>query len=171
MLTHYPFTTLVRSSDHLLIIRKIVGRRGRFTYQPISDTPTIDRLLSPEISVEDFDHVCRLFSGLCTKKEAVHMVGKISAHRQELLALLEAVGILRTVQKKAPVIHASYFLQDGYRIQLITEGQKHWIVEYEKGREISRSIQNSLREGRGILAETLDNIARLEGTQFYIEKL
>lgn len=169
-LSNVGFNTIIRNQNLTVIIARRPRRKGMFAYEIMADMISVDELLRNEMETEDLGAFKRLFSGFCPKREAFQYASKLSDSPRELVALLEALSLLKEKPEVVETVIAEYSLRDGYTIKLENEQSGLYINEYQGKVLEAKSQVFSLREGCARIRRTVENIETLEGVSFQIIK-
>lgn len=170
MMTNVGLNTIIRTQEVTVIIARRPKRKGMFGYHVMADVIAIDQLLREEMETDDLTAFKRLFSGFCPKREAYQYAAKLSDEPKELVALLEAMSLLKEKSQVEDNVVAEYALRDGYTIRLENLDDGLYITEYQ-GKELDAKTKVlSLREGRSRIKRCVENIENLERVSFQIIK-
>lgn len=169
ILSSNGLNTIIRNQELTVIVSRRPLKKGRFEYVLMSDMISVDSLLKDTISVDDINHLKRLISGFCPKREAYQYAYQFSDAPRELVEILEMLGILKEKPVVKDTVIAEYRLRDGYSIKLENDNCL-FLREYENGAKIAETRVFSLREGLSTIRKTVDNIETLENVSFQIIK-
>jgi hypothetical protein len=170
LMTSVGLNTIIRNQDLTVIVARRPRRKGMFAYEIMADMLAVDELLRDELGTDDLTALKRLFSGYCPKREAYQYASKMSDMPKELVAVLEALGVL----KEKPVVQdnvlAEYALRDGYTLKLENLDDGLYITEYQGKEMEAKTKVLSVREGRSRIKMCVSNIENLERVSFQIIK-
>lgn len=170
MLSNIGFNTIIRTQDLTVIVARRPRRKGMFAYEIMADMLAVDELLRNEMETDDLTAFKRLFSGYCPKREAFQYATKLSDAPRELVAVLEALGLLKEKPVVKDNVIAEYALRDGYTIKLEQLDDGLHITEYN-GKELEAKTRVlTLREGRSRIRMSVQSIESLERVSFQIIK-